>query len=139
MVSSLICATKKLSTILYSEFTIIEMTIGSAIDSISGNTGLSFIKFSFIDSFPTGSTSSYNIPIRKFPLKAENATQPPKRLCGEKMTESGKIHTEIYRVYYTGIFLKCQPAGVYLLSPPLLRSKTNLFTSTTARLTISRK
>jgi len=43
MASSLIFATKKLSTILYSEFTIIEITIGSAIDRSKGTTGLSFI------------------------------------------------------------------------------------------------
>ena len=48
MASSLICATKKLSTMLYKELTSIEITIGSAIETSSGNTGFSFIKFSFI-------------------------------------------------------------------------------------------
>ena len=46
--SSLILATKKLSTILYKAFTIIDITIGSAMDIKSGNPGFSFIKFSFI-------------------------------------------------------------------------------------------
>ena len=41
--SSLICATKKLSTILYSELTIMEITMGSDIRSISPRTGCSFI------------------------------------------------------------------------------------------------
>ena len=51
MASSLICATKKLSTMLYSEFTIMLITMGSAIEVISGSTGSSFIKFSFIFPF----------------------------------------------------------------------------------------
>ena len=46
MASSLICATKKLSTILYRELTSMEMTIG--MDKISGKTGRSFINVSFI-------------------------------------------------------------------------------------------
>ena len=33
---------------LYKEFTNMDRTIGNAIDKINGNTGLSFIKFSFI-------------------------------------------------------------------------------------------
>lgn len=41
--SSLIFATKKLSTILYIEFTSIEMTIGSDILAISGSIFSSFI------------------------------------------------------------------------------------------------
>ena len=49
MAFSLICATKKLSTILYREFTSIEMTIGMAMDIISGKTGFSFINVSFIE------------------------------------------------------------------------------------------
>ena len=49
MAFSLICATKKLSTILYREFTSIEMTIGRAMDMISGKTGFSFINVSFIE------------------------------------------------------------------------------------------
>ena len=48
MASSLICATKKLSTILYREFTSMEIIIGRAMDKISGNTGFSFINVSFI-------------------------------------------------------------------------------------------
>ena len=48
MACSLIRATNKLSTILYSELTSIEMTLGSAMDSSSGNTGRVFIKVSFI-------------------------------------------------------------------------------------------
>ena len=48
MASSLIFATKKLSTMLYSEFTSMETTMGSAMDISRGNTGLSFIKVSFI-------------------------------------------------------------------------------------------
>ena len=48
MASSLIWATKKLSTMLYRELTSIESTMGSAIERISGSTGFSFIKFSFI-------------------------------------------------------------------------------------------
>lgn len=43
MASSLIFATKKLSTILYSELTAIEMTIGSDMDSTSGKMRRSFI------------------------------------------------------------------------------------------------
>ena len=48
MASSLIWATKKLSTILYRELTSMEMTIGIAMDKISGKTGRSFINVSFI-------------------------------------------------------------------------------------------
>ena len=48
MASSLIWATKKLSTMLYSELTSIDNTIGRDIDSMSRNTGLSFMKVSFI-------------------------------------------------------------------------------------------
>ena len=48
MASSLILATKKLSTILYREFTSIEITIGRAMETIRGTTGFSFIKVSFI-------------------------------------------------------------------------------------------
>ena len=43
MASSLICATKKLSTMLYSELTIMEITMGSDMRSMSFNTGCSFI------------------------------------------------------------------------------------------------
>ena len=45
---SLICATKKLSIMLYKEFTSMEITIGSAMLVSSGNTGFSFIKDWFI-------------------------------------------------------------------------------------------
>ena len=48
MAFSLIWATKKLSTILYRELTSMEMTIGIAMDKISGKTGRSFINVSFI-------------------------------------------------------------------------------------------
>ena len=48
MASSLIFATKKLSTMLYSEFTSMDSTIGRAIDANSGSTGFSFIKVLFI-------------------------------------------------------------------------------------------
>ena len=43
MASSLTCATKKLSMILYSELTSMDMTIGRAIFKTSGNTGFSFM------------------------------------------------------------------------------------------------
>ena len=43
MASSLICATKKLSTILYSELTSMDITIGSAIFRTNGNIGFSFM------------------------------------------------------------------------------------------------
>ena len=43
MASSLIWATKKLSTILYRELTSIESTIGSDMDRTKGRTGLVFI------------------------------------------------------------------------------------------------
>ena len=45
---SLIFATKKLSTMLYSEFTSIDSTIGIAIDARSGRIGFFFIKVLFI-------------------------------------------------------------------------------------------
>ncbi len=48
MASSLIWATKKLSTMLYREFTSMEMIMGRAMDRIRGNTGFSFINVSFI-------------------------------------------------------------------------------------------
>ena len=48
MAPSLICATKKLSTMLYREFTSMDSTMGSAIEKISGRTGRSFINVSFI-------------------------------------------------------------------------------------------
>ena len=48
MAFSPIFATKKLSMILYREFTSIDMTMGSDMDSISGKTGFSFIKSLFI-------------------------------------------------------------------------------------------
>ena len=54
MASSLICATKKLSTILYKEFTSMETTMGRAMDMIRGNTGFSFIKVLFIYIPPVG-------------------------------------------------------------------------------------
>ena len=47
MACSLICATNRLSTMLYRELTSIEMTLGNAIDSSSGKTGRVFIKVSF--------------------------------------------------------------------------------------------
>ena len=49
MASSLMRATKKLSTMLYSELTSIDSTIGRAIESNSGSTGFSFMKVSFIE------------------------------------------------------------------------------------------
>ena len=49
---SLIFATKKLSTMLYSEFTSIDSTIGIAIDARSGRIGFFFIKVLFILFFP---------------------------------------------------------------------------------------
>ena len=49
MASSLICATNRLSTMLYRELTSMEITLGSAMDNSSGSTGRSFIKVSFID------------------------------------------------------------------------------------------
>ena len=52
MASSLMRATKKLSTMLYSEFTSIETTIGSAMDVSSGRIGRSFINCSFIGNTP---------------------------------------------------------------------------------------
>ena len=62
MAFSLICATKKLSTILYREFTSIEMTIGKAMDRISGKTGFSFINVSFIEnSFQIKTSASAGI------------------------------------------------------------------------------
>ena len=45
---SLILATNRLSTMLYSEFTSMEMTLGRAMDTRSGKTGFVFIKVSFI-------------------------------------------------------------------------------------------
>ena len=48
MACSLIWATKRLSTMLYSEFTSMEMTLGRAMDTRSGKTGFVFIKVSFI-------------------------------------------------------------------------------------------
>jgi len=51
MACSLMRATKRLSTMLYSEFTSIEMTLGRAIETSSGSTGLVFIKVSFIFCF----------------------------------------------------------------------------------------
>ena len=52
MACSLIRATNRLSTMLYRLFTSIEITLGSAIESSSGNTGLVFIKVSFIGKCP---------------------------------------------------------------------------------------
>ena len=52
MACSLICATKKLSTMLYSEFTSMEKTIGSAMDASSGPTGFSFINVLFMKNPP---------------------------------------------------------------------------------------
>lgn len=46
MASSLICATKKLSTMLYSALTSMETTMGSAMEVNSGKIGRSFIKVS---------------------------------------------------------------------------------------------
>ena len=54
MACSLIWATKRLSTMLYRLFTSIEMTLGRAMESSSGNTGLVFIKVSFIFIAPEG-------------------------------------------------------------------------------------
>ena len=56
MACSLIWATKRLSTMLYRLFTSIEMTLGRAMESSSGNTGLVFIKVSFIFIAPEGQT-----------------------------------------------------------------------------------
>ena len=50
MASSLMRATNRLSTMLYSAFTSIETTIGSAMDVNSGKTGFSFMNVSFIGS-----------------------------------------------------------------------------------------
>ena len=47
MACSLIWATKKLSTMLYSAFTVMESTMGSAMEASSGKIGRSFIKVSF--------------------------------------------------------------------------------------------
>lgn len=47
MACSLIWATKKLSTMLYSAFTVMESTMGSAMETSSGKIGRSFIKVSF--------------------------------------------------------------------------------------------
>lgn len=48
MASSLMRATNKLSTMLYSELTIMEITLGSAMEISSGRTGRVFIQVSFI-------------------------------------------------------------------------------------------
>ena len=47
MACSLIWATKKLSTMLYSAFTVMESTMGNAMETSSGKIGRSFIKVSF--------------------------------------------------------------------------------------------
>ena len=48
MASSLMRATKRLSTMLYSALTSMEMTMGSAIEVSNGKIGFSFIKVSFM-------------------------------------------------------------------------------------------
>ena len=65
MACSLIWATKRLSTMLYSEFTSMEMTLGRAIDTSSGNTGFVFIKVSFMGK---------KLPFLKFPHKKSHTT-----------------------------------------------------------------
>ena len=71
MASSLMRATNRLSTMLYSELTSMEMTIGSAILVSSGKIGFSFIKVSF---------TCFLL------LTQQKATQRPAfgALCGEK-------------------------------------------------------
>ena len=49
MADSLMRATNRLSTMLYSELTSMEMTLGSAMDIKSGKTGRSFIKVLFTE------------------------------------------------------------------------------------------
>ena len=84
MASSLICATKKLSTMLYREFTSMERAMGSPIESSSGSTGRSFIKVSFIaGSFASGGWH-------------KKATQLVKIAVWRKGTCSGKIHPKSF-------------------------------------------
>ena len=89
MACSLICATKKLSTMLYSEFTSMEKTIGSAMDASSGPTGFSFINVSFMKNPPLyQNRMDIRCGKQSVLFYTIKATQPVPsewgRLCGEK-------------------------------------------------------
>ena len=77
MASSLICATNRLSTMLYRELTSMEITLGSAMDNSSGSTGRSFIKVSFID-FSLLTDRKWKRPQKSHTMAFL------KSLCGEK-------------------------------------------------------
>ena len=68
MADSLMRATNRLSTMLYSELTSMEMTLGSAMDIKSGKTGRSFIKVLF-----TEEISFHRVGLQRFGRK--KATQ----------------------------------------------------------------
>lgn len=78
MADSLNAATNRLSTMLYSELTSMEMTLGSAMDIKSGKTGRSFIKVLF-----TEEISSHRVGFAEvWTQKSHTMAFAP--LCGEK-------------------------------------------------------
>ena len=86
MACSLMRATKRLSTMLYSEFTSIEMTLGKAIETSSGSTGLVFIKVSFIFCFLSEGIKRTRpaVPPKKAQKKRRTMGRFREPLCGEK-------------------------------------------------------
>ena len=97
MACSLICATKKLSTMLYSEFTSMEKTIGSAMDASSGPTGFSFINVLFMKNPPLyqnrknircGKQSVFFVHNKSHTICLLESD----RLCGEKSSKLKNPH-----------------------------------------------
>ena len=78
MADSLMRATNRLSTMLYSELTSMEMTLGSAMDIKSGKTGRSFIKVLFTEEISFHRVGAAEIWTQK------SHTMAFAPLCGEK-------------------------------------------------------
>ena len=85
MASSLICATKKLSTILYSELTSMDTTMGSDMLISSGRTGFSFINVC---------CNTHSSPQRTFQPAAHKKATQPRCSCVAKSGGARKIHNE---------------------------------------------
>ena len=101
---SLILATNRLSTMLYSEFTSIEITIGSAIESSSGSTGFSFIK-----------VLSILPPTRKIAQKNHTAYAVWRK--GERVRKNPHLNFTSLIITYNTEVVNCEkytniPAGV---------------------------
>ena len=114
MASSLILATKKLSTMLYRELTSMDSTMGRAIEARRGRMGRSFINVSLIAVLRSVQRGSS----RKKTAQLSNGTAVRRKRAGESGTP--KLLEKSTQSFYSGIIAQvkspCQGAKTASIS-----------------------